>query len=628
MHTLWSRAIQTRYTCRCASCISNTTALARRATIVAGRRLGRPGPSSTLLYSTIFATAAIVDGRAKRNRRDQWDAAISSAKESVNPAKDSVEWTSTVEGDVEGTDAWFPESWKAPWLDGSDIKLVNRTVGMEVINDGIIDLEQRSGNDLEGDIEDLWELLAGGTRMDWPLNTGAKLILHHLPPQSLWAPDHIRAKALRRRRCAWKKMRRIEMSVAKLVYGLLERIKLYGQSEVAVNALPVSVQSVAALEPEEFHISANDISLCLASVIQTPIDLVDKVHSPNVVRPTYSQDVHGEFHAICDEMNNALQSIFRHRPTEPERAKVLVAKICHNLLVSPAPPDIQTYNILITGFARLEQPDLCSVVIDSLLETKIRPNEITCAAILDFYTRTNQPTEFSNFVALMRGINQGLMLAKPDIWINNAGKSRLVHLSNGKTVQRVHQSPLIFDVLMHGVLRFAGCDRAMEIYHEMKSDGWGLGSKGLMMFLEDCAKQNDWANGCLVWEEIQMLKDKTNTMGKRETKSHRSWEHRAYNTMLDLCRNTSHSIAFTEILNEAVACGHDRKTVVKALNRRYLTSQENDQFANTNTASEARNIGVLLADAVQAYFTDASSQSLPDLENRNLREIDENCATE
>lgn len=602
--------------------------------MVAGRRLGRPGPSSTLLYSTIFATAAIVDGRAKRDRRDQWDAAISNAKEGVNPAEDSVEWTSTVEGDVKGTDAWFSESWKAPWLNSSDIKLVNQIVGVEVINDGIIDFEQRSGNDLEEDIEDLWELLAGGTRMDWPLNTGAKLIPHHLPPQSLWAPDHIRA---RRRRYVWKKMRRIEMSVAKLVYGLLERTKLYGQSETAANALPVSVQSIVALEPEEFHISANDILLCLASVIQTPIDLVDEIHSPNVVCPKYSQDVHGEFHAICDEMNNALKSIFRHRPTEPGRVKVLVAKICHNLLASPAPPDIQTYNILITGFARLEQPDLCSVVIESLLETKIRLNEITCAAILGFYTRTNQPTEFSNFVALMRGINQGLMLAKPNIWITNAGKSRLVRLSNGKTVQRVYQSPLIFDVLMHGVLRFAGCDRAMEIYHETKSDGWGLSRKGLMMFLEDCAKQNDWANGSLVWEEIRMLKDETKTMEKREAKNHRSWEHRAYNIMLDLCRNTSHSIAFTEILNEAVACGHDRKTVVKALNRRHLTLQENDQFTNTDTASEARNIaqgvssvniGVLLADTVEAYFTDASSQSLPDLEHLNLREIDENRATE
>ena len=602
--------------------------------MVAGRRLGRPGPSSTLLYSTIFATAAIVDGRAKQDRRDQWDAAISSAKEGVNPAEDSLEWTSTVEGDVKGTDACFSEPWKAPWLDSSDIKLVNQIVGVEVINDGITDFEQRSGNDLEEDIEDLWELLAGGTRMDWPLNTGAKLIPHHLSPQSLWAPDHIRA---RRRRYVWKKMRRIEMSVAKLVYGLLERTKLYGQSEAAANALPVSVQSVAALEPEEFHISANDISLCLASVIQTPIDLVGEIHSLNVVCPKYSQDVHGEFHAICDEMNNALKSIFRHRPTEPGRTKVLVAKICHNLLVSPAPPDIQTYNILITGFARLEQPDLCSVVIESLLETKIRLNEITCAAILGFYTRTNQPTEFSNFVALMRGINQGLMLAKPNIWISNAGKSRLVRLSNGKTVQRVHQSPLIFDALMHGVLRFAGCDRAMEIYHEIKSDGWGLSRKGLMMFLEDCAKQNDWANGSLVWEEIRMLKDETKTMEKREAKSHRIWEHRAYNIMLDLCRNTSHSIAFTEILNEAVACGHDRKTVVKALNRRHLTLQKDDQFTNTDTGSEARNIaqgvssvniGVLLADTIEAYFTDASSQSLPDLEHRNLREIDENHATE
>lgn len=617
--------------------MSNTTALARRATIAAGKRLSRPGPSSTLLYSTIFAAAAVADGEAKRNRRDQWDAAISSAKKSVDPAKKSVERTSTVEGGVDGTDTWFPEPWRAPWLNDSDVLQRDRTIGVEVINDGIIDFEYRSGDDLEGDLGGLWELLAGGARTDWPLNTGAQLFPHHLPPQSLWAPDHIRTKALRRRRYVWKKMRRIEISVAKLVYGLLERTKLYGQPEVVTNTLPMGIRSIAALEPEEFHTSINDISLCLESVIQTPIERVDEIRLPNVACPNYRQDVHGEFHVVCDEMNSALQAIFRHRSTEPERTGELVAKVCHNLLISSAPPDIRTYNILISGFARLERPELCSAAIKSFLETKIRPNEITCAAILDFYMQTNQPTEFSNFVALMRGINQGLMLAKPDIWINNAAKSRLARLSNGKVVQKVHQSPLIFNALMHGVLKFAGCDRAMEIYHEMKSDGWGLGYKGLMMFLEDCAKQQDWANGSLVWEEIQVLKKKTWAMGGHETKNHRRWEHRAYNIMLDLCRNTGHPIAFAEILKEAIARGHSRKTVLKALNRQYVAPLADEQFGNIDTFPEiqsieedlpSRNAGVLLADVVQAYFTDASSRPLPNREDPDLSKINEECISE
>ncbi|KAI9678990.1 MAG: hypothetical protein M1822_007416 [Bathelium mastoideum] len=80
MQKLWFRAVRTSK-CNCPACRLNTPGIAqKRSTATVGRSFDKTQVSSTLLYSTVFAAAAVADARAKRERREQWDKAIKRAQ--------------------------------------------------------------------------------------------------------------------------------------------------------------------------------------------------------------------------------------------------------------------------------------------------------------------------------------------------------------------------------------------------------------------------------------------------------------------------------------------------------------------------------------------------------------------
>lgn len=529
--------------------------MARRASIATGRQPSRRlGPSSTFFYSTIFAVAAVADGRAKQSRRDQWDAAISSAKEGLGSTQNSVEEEAEIEGI---SDASWPDDTRTRYY-------IQRAVGMDIVNDGLFlhhDYEKYHDHGNECDKlnrhnEDLWELMAfdtqlpGAPRPKLESNTGPSLDVHNLPPQSLWSTDNSRKKYLDKA-TTLKKVRVTELSVAKLVHSLMWNLQLYGLSGAELEALPPLVQPIAALTESQMRSSTEHLLLCFRAARLTPVEDVEEIGMPRAVCPTYYHGTRREYYSECIAMNKALEALFR----QPGSVEDLTAKVCHNLLASEVPPNVQTYNILIMGFSSLGRPVLCDRVISSSIEAKIRPNEITCAAILNHYTISDQPRHFSDYVARIRGMHhEGLMLAKPSIKITAAGRSRLVRKpgSATKIIQKAHAAPVIFRELINGVVKFAGASRAVEIYFNMKSDSWGLDTGTLRMLLEKCAKASDWVNGKMVWEDLRLL---------RIFNSERKWASllaKEYGAMLRLCRSAGQLDMYREVLAEAEARGYKR----------------------------------------------------------------------
>ena len=219
---------------------------------------------------------------------------------------------------------------------------------------------------------------------------------------------------------------------------------------------------------------------------------------------------------------------------------------------------------------------------------KIRPNEITCVAILDHYTETRRPELFSQFVALMRGANNALMLARPDITVNEAGQGRLIRVSEQKVYQKVYPTPMVFHSLMHGVLQFAGFDRAMDIYYEMKEDGWGLDMIGLSRFLEDCMHRADWQGGLAVWEEIASIKGriKPDLLAK------------AYAQFLTLCSVAQKPAAFNSVLTDAIKRGYNRKELITSSNNLIRTVRQKKGYLAP--AFSADNLLIAVSDYMKA----------------------------
>ncbi|KAJ8105144.1 hypothetical protein OPT61_g10356 [Boeremia exigua] len=184
--------------------------------------------------------------------------------------------------------------------------------------------------------------------------------------------------------------------------------------------------------------------------------------------------------------------------------------------------------------------------------SKIRPNEITLRAILGHYISEGRPDGFSRFVAWMRGAGDALMLADPDIAINEASQGRLIRMTKKKVYQKVYPTPTVFGALIGGVLKFGGFERALDVYYEMKTDGWGLDMAGLTRMLGDCIRRVDWQGGVYIWAEITSIKD---TAMPRDTA-------KAYEFMLSLCSVTGNTSAFNQLLVEVASRGYDRHTII------------------------------------------------------------------
>lgn len=484
-----------------------------------------------------------------------------------------------------------------------DWDAVQDVAGMDLVDDHVLRQKEAQSHDA---VTSAWDDLRydsrtpGAPALEWPANTGPGLVRHHLPPQSLWAPDTMRLTAMRRRH-TWKKMALQELSTGLLIYSLLSQASIARFSKALSGSgivLSQHLVDIASMTEAQVRKARADIIQHLENIHSTDVrstsEEIAKVRVPvrQPAIPSYNQDADGDFHAICQQMNRSIKQLLEQVPRGNDRAEALaVAKICHNLLVSTASPDLQTFNILLLGFRHIRRPKMVDSCIAAFSAQKIRPNEITCREILDHYTYERRPDDFSRFVAKMRGVGDALMLANPAITINEASHDRLARLSTEKVYQKVHPTPIVFGSLIGGVLKFAGFDRALDIYYEMKADGWGLDVQGLTRLLGDCVRRGDWEGGIYVWEEINGIKHEASAKAMT----------RAYYHMLSLCSITRNTVAFNQILNEIVQRRLDRKSIIAAATKQTKCMQKKNEYLAPAWAAD----NVLIA--VSDYLDDAKA---------------------
>lgn len=580
MLALWSRATRNPGTCRCIQCVSNTTAIARRAGSVNVKGPWAFGtPTSTFVYTAIFAAGIAIDGKIKHDRNKQWNTAFDQLREEMvsSPAdaqsqqelqRSSIDIAASTKELLMENDGISVRGYIAPeelFPDGADWAAIHRIAGTELIEDHVFQKRQME-IDLDHVAEDLWGLLQFDSKfpamqaLGWSVHTGPDLVRHHLPPQSLWSYDHVRRTALRKRQTL-KKLVIQELSIGMLIQSLLGRARNHAWSEEDFEVLSPAIQKLATLGNIEAGMMRFRMGKAIADLLNVTIDdpkeEIFRVRNRFVrpLKPHYFQDDNGDFYDTCQQMNVAIKKLLDcKRPRDGKDLALALAKLSHNLLESSAAPDVQTFNILITGLKRWQMAELVDEVILALDACKIRPNEITCATILDHYINCSRPDDFSMFVAKMRGMKNALMLANPSININEASAGRLIRVDENKVYQKVYPTPLVFNTLMLGVLKFAGIERALEIYYEMKQDGWGLDVLGLTHFLIDCVYRADWYNGAYVWEEIKSIK-------RRSKASHMV---KAYSYMLGLCSVTENTAVFNHILKDVTKQGFNQRDIVRS----------------------------------------------------------------
>ncbi|KAF2638141.1 hypothetical protein P280DRAFT_482537 [Massarina eburnea CBS 473.64] len=567
MLALWSRATRTPGTCRCISCVSNHSTVSTRTGAANIRRLRLAAPTSTFLYTSVFAAGLAIDAKSKRKRNQQWETAFGQVREELGGASAAGNEQRRSYSPGTGNDETVEEvdATAAEW------DSISRAVGADLYEEYT---ERVTEADKEHVEEGWWDLLPFDDRFpdtlvptpEWPANTGWDMIKYHLPPQSLWSAETIRWTAIRRRQTL-KKLAIQEMSVGVLIHALFAHAEVSKLPKEALKPLSSHIQSIALLGDEENDQARRHMINELVKLYKMPSDasfetvtnLKIQINVPAV--PSYHQDSDGDFYEITKQMNTAIKILLKESPENTRGPKdnnyyrLTTAKICHNLLVSTAAPDVHTFNLLLSGFKRRGQHRLVDDVIGAFYACKIRPNEITCSSILDHYVQTDAPDAFSDFIAKMRGAQNVLMLARPDITINEVGQSRLIRISENKVYQKVHPTPVVFHTLMAGVLKFAGFERALDIYFEMKEDGWGLDTLGLTHYLGDCVERADWDGGVVIWHEIMSIKQRIKDRYVMD----------AYANMLSLCSVTGNTVAFNQLLNDVAQKGYNRKKILDSM---------------------------------------------------------------
>jgi len=628
MQTLWSRAAQPKCTCRCSSCLSfAASALSRRTTTATGRRRLKFGDAFTVFYSSIFATAAIVDAKHKDDRRKELDGAITEVKKELKVLEERGRARAELAGgnshdtrEVDREKLRWPDVLKLRPEDVDDRWTMEKLASIVIPPDlhkqlSVVQVEQILTSDR------LLELLGGG----WKVHPARKGVIRdgHCPPEV--TTESLRDVSL-------KKLRTLELSVAKLVLRFLGYLSLVQDQEHLDGKSPQDPSNPAAITRDELWPKVAKMNRYLE-------------HLRDQGRPTQEHTPDWPAHPAYDRgglsvdgqkgLNAAISSIFKEHGRSKDHA-LMLKNLCSVLLLAPSPPDVTTYNLLLTHLTRLRQNELVRMVLESFDECSVRPNEITVTATLSFLTLSNDRKGFRSYVNRLRGRKGGVVLARPNIKITAAAEGRLSNRT-GKVTQKPPKNIHVFGALINGILKFSGVKEGIRVYYEMLREGWEPNIPILTAILRRCNLNRDWVGGFAVWQHIQ--------------ESSEYISDRAYLWMLQLCRACNRQEIYDEILRELKSQGvsmeflppfstgkssalktdikdlrkmmqKQRREAAKAVKRIQAPAMDLEQGAYDDDTDEAVTVAVsnpLAEDIIKDEEQDTSSIALPNRPHKAFR---------
>ena len=516
--------------------------------------------SSTLWYSGIFAAAATFDASRKERRKEQWDRVIAEVRQeleqpssvrvyndpedcaqAINPAvnvlKNEPQSSQPFEGLLDDDDLAFspasnPDAAGAVTSNASDVK------------------------------EDIFRLIQPSQlQADYPSNTGPDLRELDWAPQSIHASGQAKQMAERLR---WtpKKLATVQKCTELLQLQIIQRLKRMGLEDEAATAVPNEYAQHIYLSPDslqrEFEIKLAQL-LDIKKANAQLSDSVPEDARQGLTLCRYTQDSLGNFHNTARQVNRSLTELFNQRKADQISQASLLAKLAYTLYISPAPPNLGTFNALLIGLRHVNEDKLARRVIIAMNETHMRTNEVSFVTKLDFYTEHNDMSNFVRTIERIRGMHGGLMLARPDVKIETeSARRKLLRVEmdgrkgrEQKVIQLPTPTPMVFRAIVNGVLKFAGFEAALSICEGMGKEGWGLCMAGLTPLLKDCANRGDWNSGLGVWKQIQALKTKSDNR-----KLMKEWIGiEAFAAMLRLCTKCDQREIFDSVWRQASKSG-------------------------------------------------------------------------
>ncbi|KAH6608060.1 pentatricopeptide repeat domain-containing [Trichoderma cornu-damae] len=183
--------------------------------------------------------------------------------------------------------------------------------------------------------------------------------------------------------------------------------------------------------------------------------------------------------------------------------KEKVGRICYNLLVSPHPPDIHTYNTLIVAFNRSGHHPFAEALVASFFQYRLlQPTPSTFVAILNHYKCTNNHGRFLRALACITGLDNRtgakvrrrhvLDVEANPILLPWALDSRRRTLTGHWIWDHLPLSKPLVEEIISGLLHFKLFDQAAAFFISCMQSGVHLSLDLVRFFLDECIDALDW----------------------------------------------------------------------------------------------------------------------------------------
>ena len=597
MQTVWSRVAQSGCYCNCSSCVSATNSLARRVTTSTSRRRTRVGNAFTVFSSSLAVAATFVDSKRKDARSDHWDRVISKARadvaeidheqerrlESLSRRAEQADLGNKSIGSpclypphpqiryYDKTPQWFtfPDLRSGNWAQvfewATQQDQLRAASGFQEFKGIPLSLLQElSVNQIEQLIND------EGTLRRFFYWASDSATMRDEPPKLLFSSKSLKILEWTTAMMVWQMLSHCSESSTAMVRQLLDRapqsrnvefreILLKGPTEPGIPARwsflsqPPNQDLTSAEDPvSKFVLEKNYIRDMIAraksrlnSLSQMDKNderLFENFESPRL--PWYGRRPNKRLRHEAG-LNQRLTLLLSEMEDGKDPSPML-SDICYDLLMSPTPPTIKTYNLLLVRFCQLRHESLVQVLWESMCESHVRPNETTYSTLLRFFTATNNEIEFRKLVRRMKGYDRGVALMKQDVVIKPISAQRVRRLRydghhSDLVFEKARMNQEVYESLIIGALKFMGEQSAMHYYKNMISEGWETTSEILNAILEDCCNRVDWEGACSVWQQI------FNIAGKASEQ--------AYEWMLRLCQECDRYYEAYQVLQEGALQG-------------------------------------------------------------------------
>ncbi|RFU73000.1 pentatricopeptide repeat domain-containing [Trichoderma arundinaceum] len=183
--------------------------------------------------------------------------------------------------------------------------------------------------------------------------------------------------------------------------------------------------------------------------------------------------------------------------------KEKIGRICYNLLVSSHPPDVHTYNTLIVAFNKSGHHSFAEALVASFFQYRLlQPTPSTFIAILNHYKCTNNHGKFLRALACITGLDNrtGAKVRRrhvSDIEENPnllpwALDSRRRTLTGDWIWEHLPLSQPLVEEIISGLLHFKLFDQAATFFISCMQSGVNLSLDTVRYLLDECINALDW----------------------------------------------------------------------------------------------------------------------------------------